>query len=42
MCNIRCKVFFSTLSLLQDGSLAQADLPYTAVMYFRVTVADAV
>lgn len=33
-------VFFSTLSLLQDSCLAQADLPYVTVRYFRITVAD--
>lgn len=40
--DVQHKVFFSTLSLLQDSCLAQADLPYTAVMYLRVTVADTV
>lgn len=40
--DVQHKVFFSTLSLLQDSCLAQADLPYTAVTYFRVTVADTV
>lgn len=39
--DVRHKVFF-VLSLLHDSCLAQADLPYAAVTYFRVTLTDSV